>query len=45
MVDNSADAPLLVKIQIVLVNLGLLGAVKDGQNVRGMVATLVQEWQ
>lgn len=41
MVDNSAKSPLLVKIQIIFINLGFLGAVEDGQDMRRALATLV----
>lgn len=45
MVDNSAKAPAFVKIQIIFIHLGLLGAVEDGQDVRRTLATPGQEWQ
>lgn len=45
MVDNCAKSPILVKIEIIFINFGFLGAVEDGQDVRRTLAILVQEWQ
>lgn len=45
MIHNRTDSPQLVKIQVVFVNPGLLGAVEDGQDVRRTLATLGQERQ
>lgn len=41
MVDNSANSPLPVKIQIIFINLGFLSPVEDGQDMRRTLATLV----
>lgn len=40
MVDYRAKSPVLIEVQIIFINLGLLGAVEDGQDVRGTLATL-----
>lgn len=40
MVYDRAESPVFVEIQIILIDLGLLGAVEDGQDMRGTLPTL-----
>lgn len=40
-VDNRANTPLLVEVEIIFINPGLLRAVEDGQNVCRSLATLI----